>query len=487
MRKLFVTFAICLAGVPAIAQDLTVLGKIRHEAAQASQVEQISYQLLDKTGSRLAGSDGAERGYKAACELMEAFGLTNPRIDFARNWHRGGWEIERAYTAMTAPYYLHIFPALVGWTGGTHGMVKGEVVLIEAPDSISFVKKYAGKLKGKITLMPSTISYTMSFAPMASRQTPEGLEQLKKVPVTPVKPRVKAPGSKLADWVRAEKPLAVVNESGDFNNPGITFYDHTEGENPVAPEFNVTLEVHGLMERMIQNGEKVEMELDIRTRFIKNRPIRNVIAEIPGTDPALKGEIVLLGAHIDSYHQSPGAGDDGAGCIAMLEAIRILKKLEIKPRRTIRIALWGGEEVGIHGSRGYVEQYVGNPEKRLAEYEKISLYLNSDYGPGKFRGIYTQGNFAANPVFTAWLAPLADMDCSTVSNRSVTSTDHIPFDEAGIPAFQFIQDNLEWGRGSHRATDFTERLIPDDLRHNAAVVAWLAYCAAMVDEKMPRK
>lgn len=463
---------------PASAQDLGVLGRIRHEAAARSRVDTLAYQLLDRVGPRLAGSDGAERGYQAARTLMEGYGLTNARIEFARPWHRGGWEIERAYTAMTVPYYLPVFPALVGWTGSTKGLQQGEVVLIEALDSVEFVQKYKGKLRGKIALMPSTIDYTVSFGPSATRHTAQTLAEVQKAPVAAPTPRRRGPKSRLIDWVRAERPLAVVNESGEFNNPGITFFDHRQGNAPIAPEFNVTLEVHGLMERLVRGGERVEMEIDIRTRLIADRPIRNVLAEIEGTD--LKQEVVMVGAHLDCYSQSPGAGDDGAGCIVMLEAMRILKALGIEPRRTVRIALWGGEEVGLHGSSGYVEQHAD-------ELKDIALYLNSDYGPGKFRGLFTQGNTAVHPIFTEWLAPLADMECSTVSNRSVGSTDHVPFDQKGVPAFQFIQDNLEWGRGSHRTTDFSERLVMDDLRHNAAVVAWLIYCASTANDRMPVK
>ena len=478
MKHLLISvFSVC--SLCASAQELAVFERIRSEAYDRSHIDSLSYRLLDWTGPRLAGSDGAERGYGEAQRLMAHYGLANARIEFARPWHRGGWEIERAYAAMTAPYYIPVFPALVGWTGGTKGLERGEVVSIEAADSAEFAQKYSGKLGGKIVLMPSARRYAPNFGPAATRRTEQELDELKNAPAAGLAPRKRAeqPFNPLK-LVRAERPLAVVGASGEFNNPGITFFDHQEGRDPIAPEFNVTMEVHGLMERLVRGGEKVEMELDVQTRFIKERPIRNVLAEIEGTD--LKNEVVLIGAHLDSYHQSPGAGDDGAGCIVMLEAMRILKTLGLEPRRTVRVALWGGEEVGLHGSSGYVEQHAD-------ELKDIALYLNSDYGPGKFRGIFTQGNEAAASVFEGWLAPFAGAGCSTVSRRSVGSTDHVPFDERGVAAFQFIQDDLEWGRGSHRATDFSERLIKEDLQHNAAVVAWLVYCAANAEANIPRK
>lgn len=492
MKRIF-TLLLLFTAMCSSAQDLSVLYKIRNEATRNSGVEKFSYQIIDLAGPRLTSSDGMERGYTIALKQMQQIGLTNSRQQFARNFSRGGWNNLKTYAAMTAPYYIHMFPTVIGWTGSTNGMVKAPVVLLEQLDSATMVQKYRGKLAGKIVLMPSTRSYVMNFdTPSATRRSEANLEELQRFPIVgaPTAASTRRPqGSTFSPiaFVRSENPIAVINANGDFNNPGISFYNHKEGAKPIAPELNITMEVHGLMSRLLAAGEKVEMELDVQNQFVSNRPIYNIVGEIQGSD--LKDEIVLIGAHLDSYHHSGGAGDDAAGCITMLEAMRILKAIGVQPRRTIRIALWGGEEMGLHGSAGYVEQFVRNPRtgEKLAEHEKISMYLNSDYGPGRFRGIYTQGNIMANPIFTKWLAPLAELECSTVSNRSVGSTDHVSFDGAGIPAFQFITDDLEWGRGSHRATDFAERMNMNDLRQNAVVVAWLAYLAAMDDNKMPRK
>ena len=489
MKNLLTTIYLVLFALTATAQDTTILNKMRRIECESSQVERYSYLLLDLAGSRLAGSDGAERGYKIAREAMAAMGLSNARVEFARVWHRGGFDIDKSYAAMSIPYYQPFFPAIVGWTGGTKGLQKGEVVIVEDADSTSFTDRYHGKLGGKIVLMPSRATYAMNFStPSATRISDENLEKLAAAPTpepTAMQRRNRPPQQRLIDWLRAENPLAIVNCSGDFNNPGVTFFNHQQGDKPIAPEFNLAVESYGLMKRLVENGERVVMELDFKTRFTGERPIKNVVAEIEGTD--LKDELVIIGGHIDSYHLSPGAGDDAAGCIVMMEAMRLLKEAGVKPRRTIRIVLWGGEEMGLHGSAGYVEQFVGRRDAPLKEHSKISCYINSDYGPGKFRGIYTQANEAAYPIFATWLAPFKNDGCSTVSNLSVGSTDHISFDIAGIPAFQFISDNLEWGRASHRVTDFADRMIYADTKHNALVVAWLAYCAAMSDEKMPRK
>jgi Zn-dependent M28 family amino/carboxypeptidase len=213
------------------------------------------------------------------------------------------------------------------------------------------------------------------------------------------------------------------------------------------------------------------------------------MAEIPGSDPNLKDEVVLLGAHLDSWHGGTGAADNASGCIVMMEAIRILKELGVQPRRTIRVALWDGEEQGLHGSRGYVEKYLRDPQSYDLKpgFEKFNVYFNMDNGTGRYRGIYLQGNEMIRPVFETWMAPLDNLDCSTVTIRNTGGTDHQSFDALGLPAFQFIQDEIEYGRGYHTLMDTYERLLMDDLKLNAMVTAYLAYQAAMRDELLPRK
>lgn len=502
MMNVRVICLLCMVSIWGMAQeerdDLSVAQKIKQEEQANSGVERMSYRLLDYAGPRLTGSDGMERGYQVAKEMMEECGLSNPRIEFARDWARGGWDLEKAYVAMTLPYYIPVFPAPVAWTNGTDGVVKGEVTLITAQTSDE-LQALKGTLKGKIVLMPSVMEYAIHFGPVARRFTEEELQATESYPLqqTPG-PRKRRPallvaGTQLAyadvlSFLRQEEVAVILHESGEYSVPGISFHPlETIGRVPC--EVNIACENHGLMERLIRNGEKVEMEIDIRVKFEAKRKIYNVMAEIPGTDPALKDQLVIIGAHWDSFSMSPGAGDNGAGCITMLEAMRILKAIGVKPRRTIRLAFWGGEEVGLHGSSGYVEQFVQDPKTKENKKEQaiISAYFNADYGPGKFRGIYTQDNLQVNPIFKAWMQPFTDMGFATVSNRSVGSTDHIPFDHAGIPAFQFIQDPMEWGRHSHRTQDFADRIVADDLRHNAVIMAWFAYNAAMREQMLPRK
>ena len=229
------------------------------------------------------------------------------------------------------------------------------------------------------------------------------------------------------------------------------------------------------------------MELNIKNVFIDNQRINNVIAEIPGTDPKLKNEIVLIGGHLDSWHGGTGGADNASGCIVMMEAMRIIKALGIQPKRTIRLALWGGEEQGLYGSRGYADQYLydAKTRKALSGYDKFALYLNMDNGSGRFRGIYLEENDQAVPFFEAWKKPMESLGFKTLSPRKTGATDHVTFSRLGLPAYQFIQDELEYDRTYHTTMDTYERLSLEDLKVDAVIAAWIALNAAMDDMRIP--
>ncbi len=244
-------------------------------------------------------------------------------------------------------------------------------------------------------------------------------------------------------------------------------------------------EQYNRMYRNIQRGIPVTIEADIRNNIGDETKVNNVLGEIPGTD--MKDELVMLGAHFDSWHTSPGATDNISGCAVMIEAMRILKAIDAKPRRTIRIAWWSSEEDGIRGSGNYVKEHFGNPEIGIKpDYNKFSVYYNMDYSKGQFRGIYMQGNEYVRQIFTNWTNLFNDLGMNTVSIRSVGSTDHIPFDKAGLPGFQFLQDRIGQGTG-HTNLNFYENLVPEDLMKNAVIMASFVYLSAMIDEKIPRK
>ena len=256
---------------------------------------------------------------------------------------------------------------------------------------------------------------------------------------------------------------------------------------------HVGAESYGRIMRMLARNVPVTLELDMRNKFYDDDPNSfNVVAEIPGTDPALKDEVVMIGAHFDSWHGGTGATDNAAGSAVMMEAMRLLKTLGVEPRRTIRIGLWTGEEEGLFGSRAYVEQHLATRDstglRTMPEYAKFAAYFNVDNGTGKIRGVYEQGNAAVAPIFDAWMGPFKDVGMKTLSIANTGGTDHLSFDAVGLPGFQFIQDPVEYGSRTHHSNaDVYERVQPEDMKFNSVVLASFAWQAAQRDEKLPRK
>ncbi len=478
--------------------DLEMVYKIKQYEKSKSQIDELSFWMTDYLGPRLTASPGKIRANKWVKEKFEEFGLENAVVEEVRPFDRGGWENQRTYVAMTAPYYCAFTVTPKAWTGSTKGLVKGEVVLVDIK-SEEDLEGFKGKLKGKIAVMPSTATYEAKFEPLATRYTEEELEAItqenlgrgRRFGDFDFETYMKAQRLRQAavDFLKDEGVAVIVNGSGEFNVPRSNGASYKAGDKEPIPEINLPIEAHGRIVRLLKHEVPVMMEVEIKNVFSKSEFVSNVMAEIPGTDPDLKDEIVLIGGHLDSWHGGTGAADNASGCIVMMEAIRILKELDVKPRRTIRIALWGGEEQGLHGSRGYVEKYIRDPENMELKpgFENFDVYFNMDNGTGKYRGIYLQGNEMIRPVFEAWLAPFESMGCNTITIRNTGGTDHQSFDPLGLPAFQFIQDEIEYNRGYHTLMDTYERLIMDDLKQNAIVTAAFVYQAAMRDNKLPRK
>jgi len=478
--------------------DLNMIYKIKQEGQRNSAIEDLAFGLTDFTGPRLTGSTGSTRGNEWAKKKMEEFGFQNVRIEEARNFSNGGWDNLKTYAAMTAPYYANFACNPIAWTGSTKGLVKGEVVLLDIRAETDF-EKYKGKITGKIVLIPSTTTYEVSFEPFASRYTKEQLEQLSQA--APQQGRRLPAGdmgnyaaqmtlrNKISEFIRTEGAAVILRNSGTFNVPRSGNARYAAGNPEPIAELNLPTEAAGRMERLIKRNVAVEMEIEIQNRFFDSPKIYNVIGEIPGTDKLLKNEVVLLGAHIDSYSGGTGAADNASGCVVMMEALRILKNLDVAPRRTIRVALWGGEEQGLNGSRGYVEKYLVDSKTRehKPDFDRFAAYFNMDNGTGKYRGIYLQENDMVRPIFEEWIKPFEDMGVTTIAIRNTGGTDHQSFDAVGLPGFQFIQDEIEYDRGYHSVMDTWERLIMADLRHNAIVTASFAYNAAMRDAKLPGK
>lgn len=480
--------------------DLTMVYKIKQEGTINSKIEELAFGLTDLTGPRLTGSTGGQKGNEWAKKTMEELGFQNVRIEEARDFNRGGWDNLKTYAALTAPYYTNFACTPVAWTGSTNGLIKSAVVLMTATNEAD-LQKFAGKLKGKIVLMPSTAQYAVRFEPLASRLSDQQLKDLSMAPSQQAQGNRPPQGdmatmaaqrafrTKLTDFLKAEGVAVILNNSGTFNVPRSTGANYTAGSPEPIAELNIPIEDAGRIERLLRKEVPVEMEVEIQNKFFAAPKLYNVIGEIPGTDKLLKNEVVLLGAHIDSWHAGTGAADNASGCIVMMEAARILKSLGVAPKRTIRVALWGGEEQGLNGSRGYVEKYLVDPQTKehKADYNNFAAYFNMDNGSGKYRGIYIQQNEMVRPIFEEWLKPFADMGASTIANRNTGGTDHLSFDAVGLPGFQFIQDEIEYGRGYHTNMDTWERLSMADLRQNAIITASFAYNAAMRTAKLPGK
>jgi Zn-dependent M28 family amino/carboxypeptidase len=479
--------------------DLNMIYRIKQEGMRNSAIEELAYGLTDFAGSRLTGSTGNTRGNEWAKKKMEELGFQNVRIEEARDNSRGGWDNQKAYAAMTAPYYISFACNPVAWTGSTNGLVKSDVILLDVKAE-SDLDKYKGKINGKIIMMPSTSTYEVSYEPFASRYTEQQLKDLAMADTRPMGGRrppmdfanfaaQRALRNKISEFIKTEGAAVILNSSGTFNVPRSNGASYTSGNPEPVAELNLAIEAYGRMERLLKHNERVEMEIEIQNRFFASPKIYNVIGEIPGTDKLLKNEVVLLGAHIDSWNGGTGAADNASGCIVMMEALRILKNLDVAPRRTIRVALWGGEEQGLNGSRGYVEKYLVDPKTKehKPDFDKFAAYFNMDNGSGKYRGIYTQENDMVRPIFEEWLKPFADLGATTITGRNTGGTDHLSFDAVGLPGFQFIQDEIEYDRGYHSVMDTYERLVMSDLRQNAVITAAFAYNAAMRDAKLPGK
>lgn len=477
--------------------DLGMIYKIKQEGLKNSGIEDLAFWLTDYVGPRLTGSTGGQKGNEWAKKKMEELGFQNVRIEAARDFKNGGWDNLKTYAAMTSPYYANFACNPVAWTGSTNGVVKGNVVLLDVTTEQD-LEKYKGLLAGKIVLLPSPAQYTVTFEPLASRYTDEQLKELSQSAIAQTR-RVsgdfnsmmtqRALRSKITEFLKKEGAAVVLNSSGNFNVPRSNSANYTHGDPEPTAQLNLPVEDHGRIERLLRHNVPVEMEIEITNKFFANPSVYNVIGEIPGTDKLLKNEVVLVGAHIDSWHGGTGAADNASGCIVMMEALRILKSLNVAPKRTIRIALWGGEEQGLNGSRGYVEKYLVDPDtkEQKSDYKNFAAYFNMDNGSGKYRGVYMQENELVRPIFEEWLKPFNDMGASTVTIRNTSGTDHLSFDAVGLPGFQFIQDEIEYDRGYHTVMDTYERLVMADLKQNAVITASFIYNAAMRNEKLPGK
>src|SRR5262245_10826730 len=516
---LIVTFAAGVVHAQNEKLDYAMMGRIRDEGLNRSQVmDHISW-LSDVYGPRLTGSPGLKQASEWAMKKFSEWGLANPhqeRFAFGK-----GWSLVRFHANMLTPQVQPLIAYPRSWSRSTKGPVTAAVMRVDINSENDFAK-YRGKLSGKIALMQPARPVRMLDGPLILRVTGPNLVEAEAMPV-PAAARgatttdeTAAPAgnaaafrTKLDQFLDAEGVIAVFDRGSNADMaaggsdlswqtqrpdggtvfPGAALArDNNAGK--AVPAITLAVEHYNRMIRVLDKGVPVTVEMNLETAFYDETTPNgfNTVAELPGTD--LASEIVLLGAHLDSHPYATGATDNATGCAAMMEALRILKAAGVRPRRTIRIALWGGEEQGLLGSRAYVNEHLADLRTMALkpEHARMSAYFNSDNGSGRVRGVWLQSNMAARPIFEQWMAPLADLGVTAIGPRSVSQTDHVSFDNAGIPAFQFLVDRLEYNSRTHHSNmDTFDRVQRDDMIQQAAVIAIFAYDAAMRDEKLPRK
>lgn len=501
--------------------DTAMVSKIKDEGFNRSQVMNILSYLTDVHGPRLTNSPGYRKAADYAKSRFESWDLQNVHFDQWDEEFGRGWELKKFSLHSLGPVYFPLIAYPKAWSPGIRGTVQAEAVYLDIQKEED-IKKYRGKLKGKIVLFSLPTPVKPGFEPDATRLNDSSLLQMANADESEGfrgrRFRRGREPQRLAymkwDLCQKEGALAVLEasssarlEDGTIIASAATVPYPAETPNnqreraqsarapEILPQIVVAAEHYNRMVRQMEKGLDVKLELTLETAFTDASPGYNVIAEIPGTD--LKDEVVMIGAHLDSWHSGTGATDNASGSAVMMEAIRILKTLGENPRRTIRIALWGGEEQGLLGSRNYVKRVFGERLDQTYPYDsiqlkpaagKFSVYFNMDNGTGMYRGVYMQGNEASRPVFRAWLKPFEEMGTATLTLRNTSGTDHLSFDALGLPAFQFIQDPIEYStRTHHTSMDVYDKALESDLMHNAVVTAAFAWMAANRDERFPRK
>ena len=536
MRCFVLALACVFPILAADVVDLAAVNKIKAEAFEHSKVMEHLEYLTDVYGPRLTASPEFKEAADWALKRLQDYGLENAHLE---KWGPFGrsWTLEKYALEMIAPRYSLLAAAPLAWSGNTNGPVNGEPIFAPLANTQAvgrgernleqYIQKYKGKLRGKVVLISEQMHNIADAEskPELHRYTDAELKELEIAP-TPVEKMKIDPANldppeeldarlrffasippsvqdelrkrreelaiKRTRFLLDEGVLAVVQDDRRARD-GIDFAEAAgsyDPKNPLAPPtFIVTSEQYNRLVRLLENKTKVEMQVNLKARVSDTaNDAYNLSAEIPGGSK--KDQVVMVGAHFDSWHTGTGATDNAAGSAVMMEVVRILKALDVKMDRTVRIALWSGEEQGLLGSKAYVKEHFGDPRtmKLTAAHAKLSGYFNLDNGSGKIRGVYLQGNDAMRPLFEQWLEPFRDLGVSTITIRNTSGTDHLSYDAVGLPGFQFIQDPLDYMTVTHHSSmDTYDHAIPGDLMQAAAVIASVVYDAAMRPDMLPRK
>ena len=523
-RLLLVCLALALSSAAQEEKvDLDMISRIRYEGFRNSKIMEIASGLMDEVGQRLTGSPNVKRANEWTRDKLTEFGLVNSHLEPWSPFGRG-WANEYVNVRMMGPDIATLIAYPRAWTPGTNGAVTAPVVRVEIhatqAEMAKDMAKYKGKLAGKIVLFGDDPEIKLPMDPLGQRLDDKTLAQINQyaIPSERNEQRIRELQRRgrltrqIAKFFAEEQVLAVVEHSRGTVGGGTVYVDggtYKVGQTVGVPWLIMAVEQWNRIARLLQHKKDVQLEVNVKNTFYDDANTQyDTIAEIPGGDK--KDEVVMLGAHLDSWWSGTGATDNGAGTVVMMEAVRILKALGIKPRRTIRIGLWTGEEQGLLGSQWYVAHHFGSrppskePERegdpsvtrrengpmtiKPAEQSKVSVYFNVDNGSGKIRGVFMQENAAVAPIFEAWMKPFHDLGMQTLAMRNTGGTDHLSFDAAGIPGFQFIQDPLDYDTRTHHSNmDVYDRLQSDDLKQMAVIVASFVYNAAIRDQMFPRK
>ena len=537
MNRHVLVFALSLLAVAVSAQtpetvDTAAIAKIRDEGLNRSQVMETMFWLTDRYGPRLTGSKEFEEAGDWAVKQLQTWGVANvrkERFQFGR-----GWSLVKFHATMTEPRVMPIIGLPKSWTPGTNGTFNADVVR-PAVTNAQEAEQWRGKLRGKIVLTQPAREVRMLEGPIVLRyaDNPKWMEEALSMP--PARGggaagaagaagggraggagggraggrggEAGAPAFNVNTFYREEGVLALFDRGGnsDMAAGGSDLSWQTQrvdggtifvqsGGSPTAdpasilPQVTLAVEHYNRMVRLLEHNTPVKVELNVEVALREETQPNgfNVVGEIPGTDKA--DEIVVIGAHFDSWHGGTGATDNAAGSAAMMEVLRILKTTGLKPRRTVRIGLWGAEEGGLLGSQAYVREHLGTREAPKPELAKTTAYFNLDNGTGKIRGIWMQSNPAVKPIFDAWVRPLKDLGVEILGPRSVSQTDHTRFDSVGVPAFQFVQERYEYNSRTHHSNmDVYDRVQAADMKQIATVTAVFVWQAATRDAMLPRK
>ena len=524
-KRLFAIVFVSLAVGALAAQspervDTAAIAKIRLEGLEKSQVMDTMFWLTDRYGPRLTGSPYFEEAGDWAMKTLQSYGVENVHKE---RWKYGrGWTLTSFHATMTEPRVMPIIGAVKAWSPGTAGTITADVVRADIANEAD-AEKYRGKLKGKIVLTQPERAVRMleqgdgTVLRYSDKDGKWEKEALTMPP--PAAPRAGGAGRggrgvvtfNVNEFYKSEGVVALFDRGSNSDTAAggsdLTWQQqHPDGgtfaaqaaagstvtsatSDAVPPQVTLAVEHYNRMVRLLDHNQPVKVEINVGVKFNEETAAFsgfNIVGEIPGTDK--KDEIVLIGAHFDSWQSATGATDNAAGSASMMEALRIIKAAGLQPRRTIRIALWGAEEGGLIGSKNYATEHLGTKEAPKPEMAKLSAYFNLDNGTGKVRGIWMQSNAAVAPIFQAWIEPLKDLGVTILAPRSVSQTDHVSLDAVGIPAFQFVQERYEYNSRTHHTNmDFLDRVQPDDLKQTATVVAVFAWQAANRDRMLPRK